>query len=370
MEFHVLRLDLLAELQLMMGVIEKKNTMPILANIYIKAENNQLSLQATDLEVGIISTCPAQVVDGGEFTVNAKRLQEMLNTFSGQQVSFNLSEGSMLDLVSEEAQFSIETMPTHDFPTIPEYDFSDAIQLDRDLFLKCMNRVIFSISADPHKFALNGSLFRIQEGQLYLISTDGHRMSFVQQMVNIDRNIEQIIPRKTMLELKKSIQAESDEDILHVGFKESRVFFKIGVRTLFSRLIDGKFPDFEKAIPSNNDKVFVFPRPAILEILRRKSVFSSERSKLVRFSFSNGQLVVVLRNPERGESVDRMDIEYEGEPLDVGFNVDYVQEFFKSMDAEKIEIHLKDETNQGLFKVFGEDDIEYKHVIMPMRLTS
>lgn len=371
MEFHIVREELLGELQLMMGVIEKKNTMPILANIYILAEDNQLTLKATDLEVGIISKCPAQIVEPGEFTVNGKQLQEMLSTLSESQVSFSMSEGSMLDLVCGSAQFSIETMSTLDFPTIPECDFANAIKLQCGFFEACIAKVLFSISSDPHKYALNGALFRIVAGEMCLVSTDGHRMSVVKKSLGSEfKDMDVIIPRKTMIELKKSLQAENPVEEFMIALLDNRIFFRVGIRILFSRLIDGKFPDYTKAIPLDNDKRFTFERAALLDIVRRKMVLSSDKSKLVRLSFTSNELIMVLKNAERGESVDKLGIEYEGEQLDVGFNVDYLNEFLKNMKNQKIEVLVKDEGNQGLFKELEDPyEIQYEHVIMPMRLT-
>lgn len=371
MEFHSLRSELLNELQLMMGVIEKKNTMPILANILIRAEGNQLSLEATDLEVGVLTQCPAQVVEAGELTVNAKRLQDMLSTLSGQQVGFSMNEGSLLDVVSGSAQFSIETMPTHDFPTIPRFDFEGAMELEAGFVQEFINRVLFSISSDPHKYAINGALFRIENRQLIVVSTDGHRMSVVRSELEGELgDVEVIIPRKTMGELKKVLHAVDGDEPLMMGSSDSRVFFKVGERVLFSRVIDGKFPEFEKAIPTNNDKEFVFERSQLVDIMRRKMVLSSEKSKLVRWSFEANELTVVLKNAERGESVDKVDVEYDGSPFHVGFNVSYVLDFLKNMNCERIRVKLKDEANQGLFSVDGDrGDLNYEHVIMPMRLT-
>lgn len=371
MEFHVVRNELQRELQLMQGVIEKKNTMPILANIYIKAENNQLILQATDLEIGIITVTSAQVVETGEFTVNAKQLQDMLNTFSDAQVTFSLNEGTMLDLACGSARFSIETMPTQDYPSIPPCTFDNATELQIGFIEKCVSKVLFSVSSDSHKYALNGALFKLEGGNFQMVSTDGHRMSMVtKELENVSDNFEMIIPRKTLLELKKVLNTEPEDDLFKIEVKENRLFFQIGPRTLFSRLIDGKFPDYAKAIPQDNNIKFEFDRSQLLSVVKRKSVLSTEKSKLVRLSFKSGELVVVLRSPERGESVDRIEIEYDGEPLDVGFNVDYLLDFLKTMSSPGIEICLRDESSQGLFRLSGDEtDVDYKHVIMPLRLT-
>ena len=371
MEFHVVRNELLSELQLMMGIIEKKNTMPILANVYILAEDNQLTLKATDLEVGIITQCPSQIIEPGEFTVNAKQLQDMLNTFGDNQVSFSMSDGSMLDLVCGSATFSIETMSTMDFPSIPECDFGDAMRFQIGFFDDCISKVLFSVSNDPHKYALNGSLLHVENNEFRLVSTDGHRMSVVSKAWGADiKDVNVIIPRKMLIELKKSLGAENKDDEFMIAFLENRIFFKVGVRILFSRLIDGKFPDYTKAIPENNDKHFSFQRSQLLSVIRRKAVLSSEKSKLVRLSFHAGELVVVLKNSERGESVDKIPIEYDGDNLDVGFNVDYIHDFIKNMRNDQIEINVRDEGSQGLFKVLDDAyETDYKHVIMPMRLT-
>jgi DNA polymerase-3 subunit beta len=370
MEFHVIRNELLTELQLMMGVIEKKNTMPILANVYISAEDNQLVLKATDLEVGIISLCPAQIVEPGELTVNAKQLQDMLNTFSDNQVSFSHSEGSMLDLVCGSARFSIETMSTLDFPSIPECDFQNAVRFQNGFFNNCISKILFSVSTDPHKYALNGALLKVEDGDMSFVSTDGHRMSIInRQLGDGYGDLDIIIPRKTLIELQKSLKVEDKEDEFLVSFLENRIFFKVGLRVLFSRLIDGKFPDYNRAVPENNDKVFEFPRADLLSILRRKVVLSSDKSKLVRLSFKPGELVVVLKNAERGESVDRVKVDYDGDLVDVGFSVDYLHDFLKNMDNDQIEINVKDESSQGLFKVLEDPyALDYKHVIMPMKL--
>lgn len=370
MEFHVIRSELATELQLMMGIIEKKNTMPILANIYISADNNELLLKATDLEVGIITKCPAQIVVPGEFTVNAKQLQEMLNTLSGNQVSFSMSKGTMLNMVSDDARFSIETMSTLDFPSIPECEFEGAMSFQIGFFTFCINRILFSVASDPQKFALNGALLDINQNEMSLVSTDGHRMSVIQKHLGEDfADTKVIIPRKTLIEVKKSLVVENGEDQLKIGFLESRIFFKIGVRVLFSRLIDGKFPDYVKAIPMDNDRRFNFKRADFQRILRRKVVLSSEKSKLVRLSFKSGELMVALKNAERGESVDKMEIEFDGDPLDLGFSVEYLYDFIKSMDSECVDLYVKDEASQGLFQIPDDQfDVEFKHVLMPMRL--
>jgi DNA polymerase-3 subunit beta len=371
MEYHVVRNELLRELQLMQGVIEKKNTMPILANIYIKAENNQLILQATDLEIGIITVTSAQVVEPGEFTVNAKQLQDMLNAFSDAQVTFSLNEGTMLDLSCGSARFSIETMPTQDYPSIPECDFENATEMQIGFVEKCLAKVFFSVSSDPHKYALNGAMFKLENNFFQLVSTDGHRMSVVsKELEHVSGNYEMIIPRKTLAELNKSLKVEPEDDPFKLEVKDNRVFFQIGPRTLFSRLVDGKFPDYGKAIPQDNNLKFDFDRTLLLNIVKRKVVLSTEKSKLVRLSFKPGEVVVVLRSPERGESVDRMGIEYDGESLDVGFNVDYLLDFLKNMNTPGVELYLRDESSQGLFRLAGDETgVDYKHVIMPMRLT-
>jgi len=373
MEFHVVRAELLSELQISIGVIEKKHTMPILANIYILAEDNQLTLKATDLEVGIISKCPAQVVEPGEFTVNAKSLQDMLSSFTDAQVGFSMSEGSMLDLVCGGARFSIETMSTMDFPSIPECDFEQAgaIRLNVGFYRECVNKVLFSVSSDPHKYALNGALMRMENGRFNLVSTDGHRMSIVIKELGPDfGDFDVIVPRKALIELEKSLRNESEEEDMAIAFQENRIFFKVGDRVEFSRLIDGKFPDYTKAVPQEEGSGFQFERSSLLDVIRRKTVLSGDKSKLVRLSFNANELVVTLKNAERGESVDKLPIEYDGSPINVGFNVDYILEFLKTMGGDAVTLNVKDEGSQGLFRpAENRYELDYSHIIMPMRLT-
>lgn len=276
----------------------------------------------------------------------------------------------MLDLVCDSARFSIETMSTLDFPSIPECDFEGALSLQNSFFSFCINRVLFSVSTDPHKYALNGALMQIHDNELNLVSTDGHRMSVINKHLGDGfNNMDIIVPRKTLIELKKTLGAENGEEEFLIGFLENRIFFKVGERILFSRLIDGKFPDYTKAIPQDNNRRFQFKKAGFLSILKRKVVLSSDKSKLVRLSFKPNELVVVLKNAERGESVDKMELEYDGEQLDLGFNVDYLHDFLKNMDSDDVEMFVRDESSQGLFQIPEDNfDVEYKHVIMPMRL--
>jgi len=373
MEFIINRQSLHSELQLIKGVLEKKNTMPILSNVLIEAENNQLTMKSTDLDVGFITKCPAQVIEPGAFTIDAAKLLEILGSCSDQQMSFSMNEGTLLNIVSAEGniQFDdIETMSVNDYPTIPMFGFEDCFSINANYFSECLSLVLFSISADPHKYALNGCFFKIKEGLMELVSTDTHRMSVLKTTVSDDSfEIEQLIPRKTIMELKKMIATASEDEMLEIGFFENRLFFRLSERVLFSRVIDGKFPEYERAIPINNDKVFQFQRSQLLEIMRRKMVFLSDKSKLVRIQFTKGEMNVVLVNSQRGASRDRVQIEYDGEAFEVGYNVTYFYDFLKNMTCDSIEMYLRQTGSQGLFKIMKEDvAYDYKHVIMPMRI--
>lgn len=373
MEFIVNRQILHSELQLIKGVIEKKNTMPILSNILIEAENNQLTLKSTDLDVGFICKSPAQVIEKGTFTIDAMKIQDILASCSDQQMSFSMNEGTLLNIVSGEGniQFDdIETMSVNDYPTIPYYDFSEPFCINANFFSECLSLVLFSISADPHKYALNGCFFKVKEGIMELVSTDTHRMSALKTTVgDEDFEIEQLIPRKTIIELRKMISAAADDENVEIGFFENRLFFRFGERILFSRVIDGTFPDYEKAIPINNDKVFQFKRTQLLDIMKRKLVFLSDKSKLVRMQFSPNQMNVILVNSQRGSSKDRVAIDYQGESFEVGYNVAYFYDFLKNINCDDIEMYLKQTGSQGLFRILKDDlAYDYKHVIMPMRI--
>jgi len=374
MEFIVNRQMLHSELQLIKGVIEKKNTMPILSNVLIEAANNQLVLKSTDLDVGFICKCPAQVIEPGVFTIDALKMQDILGTCSEQQMTFSMNEGTLLNVHAGEdskIQFDdIETMSVEDYPTIPTYDFTESISLDASFLSECLSLVLFSISADPHKYALNGCFCKIKDGILEMVSTDTHRMSVLKTSIDDDTfDIEQLIPRKTIIEIKKMIGSPEGDEKIEIGFFENRMFFRYMDRTLFSRVIDGTFPDYHKAIPINNDKVFQFKRVQLLEIMRRKMVFLSDKSKLVRMQFTPGNMNVVLINSQRGSSKDKVDIDYEGEPFEVGYNVAYFYDFLKNMNCENIEMYLKQTGSQGLFRILKDDlAYDYKHVIMPMRI--
>jgi DNA polymerase-3 subunit beta len=373
MEFIINRQILLNELQLIKGVIEKKNTMPILSNILIEAEHNQLILKSTDLDVGFICQCPAQVIEPGTFTIDAMKIQEILSYCSDRQMQFSMNEGTLLNINTAEGniQFDdIETMNVNDYPTIPQYDFSEAFSINASFFSECINLVLFSISSEAHKYALNGCFFQIKDGLMEMVSTDTHRMSALKTPVSDeDFEIKLLIPRKTILELKKMIASAAEDERLDIGFFENRLFFRFSGRILFSRVIDGTFPEYEKAIPLNNDKVFQFDRKQLLEIMRRKLIFLSDKSKLVRIQFSKNQMNVSLVNSQRGASKDRVAIEYNEEPFEVGYNVSYFYDFLKNMTCDTIEMYVKQTGSQGLFRIVKDElPYDYKHVIMPMRI--
>ncbi len=374
MEFIVNRQMLHSELSLIKGVIEKKSTMPILSNVLVEAYNNQLTLKSTDLDIGFICKCPAQVIEPGMFTIDALKMQDILGTCSEQLMTFSLNEGTLLNVSAGEGKIQfddIETMSVEDFPTIPSYDFKGALALDSGFFSDCLSLVLFSISADSHKYALNGCFFKIKDGLLEMVSTDTHRMSILKaNLEDEDFELEQLIPRKTILELKKMIGTTGNDEKVLLGFEENRLFFKFSDRILFSRVIDGKFPDYHRAIPINNDKVFQLNRVQLLEIMRRKMVFLSDKSKLVRIQFSSGSMNVILVNSQRGSSKDRVAIDYNDESFEVGYNVNYFYDFLKNMTCDYIEMYLRNSGSQGLFRILKDDlPYDYKHIIMPMKIS-
>jgi DNA polymerase-3 subunit beta len=371
MEFHVLRSELSRELQLLQGVIEKKKTMPILANIYIKAENNKLTLNATDLEIGIQTAASAQVVEPGEFTVNAKQFQDMLNSFSGSQVTISQSDLISVDLECDGASFSVETMPTQDFPSLPSCDFEKTAEIEIGFFEKCLGRVLFSVSTDSHKYVMNGALLKIRESFFQLVGLDGHRMSIVsKELDGLSGDYQAIIPRRSLIELNKLLKAEPEDDLFEIAMEGDRIFFRVGTRIMSSRMIDGKFPDYERAVPQANNLLFQFEREQFLDVVKRKAIMSTEKSKQVHLALKPGEATIALRSPGRGKSIDKLGIEYDGEPADFGVNVDYLHGFLRAIDTPGVQLWLRDETSAGLFRLHGDETgADYTHTIMPMRLT-
>lgn len=366
MKFEVGQEVLQNELQFLQGIAEKKKTIPILSNILLKAEDNFLRLAATDLEVSLTGGCESRVQEAGGITVSAKKLFEVVRSSPEGDISVTLADGNWLEIHAGNAFFRLVGLPVDDFPDVPEHDFVDSQTIQHDLFKDLIGRTIFAVTQEDARYALNGALLEMESGKIRMVATDAHRLALVESSFDSDDKVRAIVPKKTLSELRN---LGNGKEMLF-GQDEHHLYFRIGHRTLATRVIEGQFPSYEKVVPAENPLAVVFEKEAMAGAIRRVSLLASERSRAVKFRFAGDEATVSSSNPELGEAVESVAVQYGGEELEISFNAQYILDFLGAVDGESVVFRLKDSASQGLLEPQenGEESTRYKYVVMPMRM--
>jgi DNA polymerase-3 subunit beta len=366
MKFSINREDILQELQLLQGIVEKRNTMPILANILVNATESEVELIGTDLEVGLKTYFPAKIDETGSITVSGKKLFEIVRSLSeDQKVVFNEGKDLMMEITSGESEFKVLCLPKEDYPQMPEPKFEKNIVLPLESFKEMIDRVYYAITQEQ-RYYLNGALMLLRDGQMELVSTDGHRLAYTSlslEGLKVESEVKAIVSKKTLNELRKF-----DDESVEFDLDENNLFFRVRNRTLISRIIEGKFPNYEAVIPKENPDVLEISREKITDAIRRVSLLSTERSKGIRFNIEPNQIKLYSSNPEIGEARDRVGVDYSGSAMEIGFNSQYLLDFLTAVKSKKILFELKDENSAVLMKPASDDDIKYLYVLMPMKI--
>ena len=372
MELVVRKTDLLRELQLFQGIVERKNTIPILANVLIEANGNEVKLLATDLEVGLRSRCTASVTKGGSLTLPAKKLYEIIKALPETDVRIE-EDRNGVKVAADRFDSRMQTLPREDFPTLPESTGTSNATLPRDVLKQMVAKTQFAITGEDTRYFLNGALFILQGDSMSLVSTDGHRLALVtvtrdksKAKGKADEEVRVILPRKTLLELGRLL-AEGDGDIQYER-GENHLFFDIGGRLLISRMIDGQFPAFERVIPKSNDKRVEFDRDRLTSAVKRVALLSNERSRAVKFQIDKGKVEIASSSPEFGEAKEAIIVDYSGAPVTICFNAQYVLDFLGVVETDVVALEFKDEMSQAVMKPVGAEGYDYTYVIMPMRV--
>jgi len=366
MKFSIVKEDILGELQLLQGIVEKRNTMPILANILIKTGDNEVEITGTDLEVGLRTHFQADVQDPGAITVSGKKIFEIVKSLQdAEPVVFSEDKDLTLDVTCRESEFKVVCLPREDYPQVPEPKFEMKILFPVEQFKEMIERVYFAI-AQEQRYYLNGALMVLKNGSVEMISTDGHRLSYAAKTLedlSPAKEIRVIVAKKTLGELKKYEQGNMEFDM-----DENNLFFRVGHRTLISRVIESKFPNFEAVIPKDNPHVLTVRRDEFTNAIRRVSLLSAERSRGIKFTAEKNQLRLFSSNPEIGEARDKLSVDYQGPTLEIGFNSQYLLDYLTTIGSEKIRFELKDENSAALLRPETEEDIKSLYVLMPMKI--
>jgi DNA polymerase-3 subunit beta len=372
MELVVRKADLLRELQLFQGIVERKNTIPILANVLIEADGDQVKLLATDLEVGLRSRCAASVSKSGSLTLPAKKLYEIIKALPETDVRIEENK-SGVKVAADRFDSRMQTLPREDFPSLPEGTGTYSATLPREVLKQMVAKTQFAITGEDTRYFLNGALFIQRPESMSLVSTDGHRLALItvtrEKQKGKGKTEEEervILPRKTLLELGRLL-AEGEGDIQYER-GENHLFFDIGGRLLISRMIDGQFPAFERVIPKSNDKRVEFDRDRLTSAVKRVALLSNERSRAVKFQIDKGKVEIVSSSPEFGEAKEVIIVDYDAAPVTICFNAQYVLDFLAVVETDSVGLEFKDEMSQAVMKPVGAENYEYTYVIMPMRV--
>jgi DNA polymerase III subunit beta len=378
MELVVRKTDLLRELQLFQGIVERKNTIPILANVLLEANGTEVKMLATDLEVGLRSKCPATVSKSGSLTLPAKKLYEIVKALPETDVRIEEDKGGV-KVAADRFDSRMQTLPREDFPTLPDATGTVSATLPRDVLRQMVSKTQFAITGEDTRYFLNGALFLLRPEAMSLVSTDGHRLAHItvprdgakpkgaakaSDAAGDEQRV--ILPRKTLLELGRLL-AEGEGDIVYER-GENHLFFTLGDRILISRMIDGQFPAFERVIPKNNDKHVEFDRDRLTAAVKRVALLSNERSRAVKVQIDKGKVEIASSSPEFGEAKEILMVDYAAAPVTICFNAQYVLDFLGVVETDTVSLDFKDEMSQAVLKPVGAEGYEYTYVIMPMRI--
>jgi len=377
MDLSVRKSDLLRELQLFQGIIERKNTIPVLANILIETKgNNEVQLLATDLEVGLRSKCPAAVTKQGSLTIPAKKLYEIVRALPETNIKIQQSAKETVKVSAEKFNSRMQTLPREDFPTLPEITSKTMVSLPRDVLREMVTKTQFAITGEDTRYFLNGALFILELGEMSLIATDGHRLALVSvkrdqkvsQKGKKDQteNLKAILPKKTLWELSRLL-VDGEGDVQY-ECGENHLFFEVDNRQLISRVIDAQFPAYERVIPQGNDKQVEFERDRLTGAIKRVALLSSERSRAVKINIKKNVADITSSSPEVGEATETLVVDYKGSPLEICFNAQYILDFLGAVDSDSVQLEFKDETSQAVMRPIGDGVCDYTYVIMPMRV--
>ncbi|SDI92294.1 DNA polymerase III subunit beta [Billgrantia gudaonensis] len=367
MKFSISREALLRPLALVAGVVERRQTLPVLSNVLIQVDPDQVALTGTDLEVELIGrTAASQVDEPGAVTVPARKLMDICKSLPDQsELHFTLEEGRAV-LRSGRSRFTLSTLPVAEFPNIEDAQGDIELSLPRGTLKHLIDATAFAMAQQDVRYYLNGMLLDLHSNLVRAVATDGHRLAVCSRPaeVALESPRKLIVPRKGVMELVRLLDDGDEPVTLTLGSTHVRAH--TGDFTFTSKLVDGKFPDYERVVPRGGDKVFIADRTELRQVLSRTSILSNEKYRGVRLHLAEGNLQVMANNPEQEEAEENVAVEYGGEALEIGFNVGYLIDVLNVVAEDRIQMTLSDSNSSALLEEPGGGDALY--VVMPMRL--
>jgi DNA polymerase III subunit beta len=370
MEFSVKKFDLLEELSLTQGVVERKTTIPILSNLLCEAHGNRLTITATDLELSIRTSCEAKVKKEGAGTIPAKKLLELVRLLPDEEIRFKLLENHYIQITCDRKSYKMVGMSKDNFPALPEFPHP-LVKIPAKLLAGVIAKTTFAISLEESRYTLNGALLVVKPGSLTMVATDGHRLAMVETDHKFDgfsAETRVLVPKKAMNEVQRLAAESSDDAVVEFAQDESHLFFQFGGRLLTCRKLTGQFPNYEAVLPRDVNKTVTIERGELQDALRRVSQLADQRSHAVKFMLAKEGLEISASSPEYGEAKEAIEKEYKGEPIAIGFNAQYLLDFLAAASDGPVSFELKDEQSAGQLRPLGDESSRYRYVVMPMRI--
>lgn len=369
MKFIIGKADFLKTLQRVQGIVEKRNTMPILSNVLIEAGDGRINVLATDLEVFIKDSSAADIKENGTVTVNARKLFEIVKELPDESVDISANRECRVTIKGGKARFNIMGLSSKDFPVFPTVDESRLSKFECDTLKDMVDKTSFAVSLDETRYNINGFFLEKGDSSIKMVATDGHRLALIEKkdtiVLDAGEKKSVLMPRKGMMEMRRLLDEEANDGFL-LGITEKNAVMKKENTLINIRLLEGEFPDYTKVIPPENDKEAVLDRASLLASLKRVSILSSDKIKGVKFNLSSGRLVLTSSSPDIGDATEELDAEYKGEDLDIAFNARYMIDMLEAIEDEKVRIKLKDSLSPGI--ICSPDTGDFTYIIMPMRL--
>src|SRR6202158_2192518 len=370
MEFSVKKFDLLEELLLTQGVVERKTTIPILSNLLVEAKGNRLTITATDLELSIRTSCEAKVKKDGAGTIPAKKLLELVRLLPEGEIRFKLLDNHWVQILADRKTYQMVGMAKDHFPAIPAFPHP-LVTNPAKLLSSLIAKTSFAISNEESRYTLNGALLLLKPDTITMVATDGHRLAVAEtdhQFEGLTREVRPLVPKKALTEVQRLATEAGEDGQIEFALDDSHLFFRVGERLLISRMLTGQFPNYEAVLPRDNNKHVVIERNELNDAVKRVAQLADQRSHAVKLSVAREGVEISASSPEYGEAKETLEKEYNGEPLAIGFNAQYMLDFLAAASEGPISLELKDEQSAGQMRPLTDEAYRYRYVIMPMRI--
>ena len=371
MEITVSKFELLRELSATQGVVERKTTIPILSNYLFEAAADRLLLTATDLDLSLRTSCSAKVKKEGSCTIPARKLHDYVKLLPDADITIKLLENHWVSIRCGRSNTKMVGMARSNFPSLPVFPAAGVVKIPAQVLRGMIARTGFAIANEESRYTLNGALMVLKPESITMVATDGHRLAHVERngekFEGVSGEMKTLVPKKAMDELRALVDS-TDVETIEFAKDESTLFFRIGPRLLTSRQLTGQFPNYEAVLPKDNNKIISLHGEDLGSAIARVAQFADERSRAVRLKLEKGELKLSASSTESGESEDSIETDYDGEPLTIGFNAQYITDFLKAAGNGDVRLELKDSQSAGQLRPAESEDYKYRYIVMPMRI--